>query len=130
MKDETLSDLMIKASINNANKFMGFSDSILKDCPDTGRSTVAYIIFYHDVPIDHGTYVPVPVAQASLESEYNVECTVGTSLENFRMLIHEFLNKDSDIVPEVEPITILDIKYAVCMAKNVKVTNHTRPLRS
>ena len=50
---------------------MVFSDSSWQDCPDTGRSTGAYIIFYQGGPIDHGTHVPVPVAQSSAESEYN-----------------------------------------------------------
>ena len=41
---------------------MAFSGSIWPDCPDTGRSTGEYIIFYQGGPIDHGTYVPGPVA--------------------------------------------------------------------
>ena len=52
------------------------------------------------------------------ESEYNAACTAGMSLAHFRMLIHEFLSKDSDIVPEEAPIIISYIKYAVRMAKN------------
>ena len=47
-------------------------------------------------------------------------------LAHFRMLINEFLNKDPDIVPEEAPLIILDIKSAVCMAKNSKDTNNTR----
>ena len=41
------------------------SDSSWKDCPDTGRSTGAYIVFYQGGPIYHGTHVPVPVSQSS-----------------------------------------------------------------
>ena len=44
---------------------MAFSDSSWQDCPDTGRSTGAYNIFYQGGKIDHGTYVPGPVAQSS-----------------------------------------------------------------
>ena len=47
-------------------------------------------------------------------------------LAHFRMLIHEFLNKDPDIVPEEEPLIILDSRSAVCMDKNGKQTKHTR----
>ena len=47
-------------------------------------------------------------------------------LAHFRMLINELLDKDTDIVSEVASIIILDIKYAVCMDKNVKDNNHTR----
>ena len=48
------------------------------------------------------------------------------ALTHFRMLIHDFLNKDPDIVPQESPLIILDSKYAVCMAKNGKYTKHTR----
>ena len=48
------------------------------------------------------------------------------ALAHFRMLIHEFLNKDTEIVPEEAPLIVLDSKYAMCMAKNGKDTKHTR----
>ena len=44
---------------------MALSDSRWQDCPDTGRSTGAYIIFYQGGPIEHVTHVPGPVAQSS-----------------------------------------------------------------
>ena len=47
---------------------MAFSDSSWQDCPDTGISTGAYIIFYQGGPIDHVTHAPGPVAQSSEES--------------------------------------------------------------
>ena len=68
---------------------MAFSDSSWQDCPETGRSIGAYIIFYQGGPIDHGTYVPELVAQSSAESEYNAACTAGMALAHFRMLVHE-----------------------------------------
>ena len=45
---------------------MAFSDSSWQDCPDTGRSTGAYIIFYQGGPNDHCTHIPGPVAQSSV----------------------------------------------------------------
>ena len=48
------------------------------------------------------------------------------ALAHFRMLIHELLNKDIDIVPEESPLIVLDSKFAMCMANNVKDTKHTR----
>ena len=104
---------------------MAFSDSSCQDCPDTGRSTRAYIIFYQGFPIDHGTHVPVPVAQYSAETEYNAACTAGMVLAHFRMLIHELLNKDPDMNPKEAHLIFLDSKYAMCMAKNGKDTKHT-----
>ena len=50
------------------------------------------------------------------------------ALANFRMLIHELLNKDPDIFPEEAPLNILNSKSAVCMANNGKDTNHTRQI--
>ena len=47
-------------------------------------------------------------------------------LAHFRMLIHELLNKEPDIVPELDPLIVLDIKSSMCMSKNGKDTKHTR----
>ena len=105
---------------------MAFSDSTWQDFPDTVRSTGAYIIFYQDVTIYHGTYVPVPVDQSSTESEYNASCTEGMALAHSRILIHELFTKDPDIVPEEPPLIILDIKSDVCMARRSKYTKHTK----
>ena len=62
---------------------MAFSDSSWQDCPYTGRSTGAYIIFYQGGTIDHGTHVPGPVAQSSAESEYNAAYTAVMVLAQF-----------------------------------------------
>ena len=60
-----VNDLLRKAIIKTKNHLMNFSDSRWQDCPDTGRSTGAYIIFYQGGQIDHGTHVPGPVAQSN-----------------------------------------------------------------
>ena len=62
MNDAPLTDLLRKASIKTGNHLMAFSGSSWQECPDTGRSTGAYIIFYQGGTIDHGTHVPGPVA--------------------------------------------------------------------
>ena len=76
--------------------------------------------------MDHGTHVQVPVDQSSAESEYNAACTAGMALAHFRMLIIEFLNKDTDIVPEEAHLIVLDSNSAMCMANNGKDNKHTR----
>ena len=48
------------------------------------------------------------------------------ALANFRMLIHELLNEDPDMVPEEVPLIVLDSQSAMCMAKNGKDSKHTR----
>ena len=126
LNDAPVTDLLRQANIKTKNPLMDFSDSSCQAFLDTGKSTGAYIIFYQGGPIDHGTHVPGPVAKSSAESEYNSECTAGMDLTHFRMSIHEFLNKDPEIVPEEDPLIVLDGKSAMCMAKNVKYTKNTR----
>ena len=69
INDAPVTNLLRQANIKTKNHLMAFSDSSWQDCPDTGRSIGEYIIFYQGGPIDHGTHVPGPVAQSSLESE-------------------------------------------------------------
>ena len=126
--DSQVSDLLIQASIKTDNQLMDFSDSNWQDFPDTGRDKGEYIIFYQGGPFDHVTHFPVPVDKWSKESQYNAAWTAGMSLAYIRILIHEFLNKDPDIVPEEAPMIILDSKSAVCIAKNGKDTKHTREI--
>ena len=106
---------------------MAFSDSSWQDFPETGRITGAYNIFYKGGAIDHGTHVTGPVAQSSAESEYNAACTAGMALAHFRMLIHELLNEDPNMVTKEDPLIVLDSKSDMCMAKNGKDTKHTIP---
>ena len=47
------------------------------------------------------------------------------ALAQFRILIHEFLNKDTDIVPEEAPLIVLDSKSSMCMDNNGKYHKHT-----
>ena len=120
---------MKQASIKTKYHLMAFSDSSWKDFPDTGISTGAYNIFYKGGQIDHGTHVPGPVSQSSTESEYNAAWNSVINLAHFRILIHELLKKDPDLFPEEGPLIVLDIKSAMCMAKNGKDTKHTRHLQ-
>ena len=124
LNDAPVTDLLRQANIKTKNQLMAFSDSSWQDCPDTGRSTESYIIFYQGGPIGHGTHVPGPVAKSSAEIEYNVTCTSGMALAHFRILIHEFLNEDPDMVPKEAPLIVLDSKSAMCVDKNGKDTKH------
>ena len=48
------------------------------------------------------------------------------ALAHFRMLVHELLNEDLDMVTKEAPLIVLDSKSSMCMAKNVKDNKHTR----
>ena len=126
MNDEPVSDLLVQNSIKTENHLMDCSDFFWQDCTDTGKSTVEYIIFYQGGPIDHGTHVPLQVDLSSEERDYNTGCTGGMSLAHFRMLIHELLSKNPDIIPEDAPLIVLDSKSAMCMSNNGKDNKHYR----
>ena len=128
MNDAPVTDLLRQAIIKTENHLMDFSNASWQDCPETVRSTRAHMIFYLCGKIDHVTHVPEPVAQSSVENEYNATCIAEMALAHFRMLIHEFLKKGTDIVPEEAPLIVLDSKYDMCMAKNGKDTKHTRQI--
>ena len=51
MNDTLVTELLIQASTENENHFMDFPGSSWKNCPDTGRRTGAYIIFYQVVQL-------------------------------------------------------------------------------
>ena len=48
------------------------------------------------------------------------------ALADLRVLVHEFLYENPDMVSKEYPLVVLDSKYAICMAKNGKDTKHTR----
>ena len=48
------------------------------------------------------------------------------TLAHFRMLVHELLNENIDMVPKEAPLIVLDSKSAMFMANNGKDTKHTR----
>ena len=68
IEDEFLSELLRQASIKTENQLMVSYDSIYTDCPDIGRSTEVYIVFYQGGHIDHFKHVPGPFYQSSSES--------------------------------------------------------------
>ena len=58
--------------------------------------------------------------------ENNTAYTAVMALEYFRMLIHELLNKNPDIVPEEASLIRLDSKSYFCVSNSGKDTKHTR----
>ena len=97
INDAPIPGLFRKPGIKTENHLMKFSDYSWQDCPDTGRSTGAYIIFYQVGKFDHGTHVPGAVFQSGSESEYNAVCNAGMALAHFRVFINKLLKKDTEI---------------------------------
>ena len=47
-------------------------------------------------------------------------------LAHFRMLVHELLNEEPEMVPKETHLIVLDSKSDMCMDKNGRDTKHTR----
>ena len=79
-----VSYLLRQASIKTENHLMTFSDSSWKYCPDTGRSTGSYIIFYQGGSIDYDTHVLGTFSQSSEDIDYNSAYTAGMAEGTFK----------------------------------------------
>ena len=76
-----------KACIENniqPKELVGMTDSSFQDCPDTGRSTTGYKVFYRGSMCEANSSVPVPVAMSSAEAEYMGASNAATTLAHFR----------------------------------------------
>ena len=111
---------------------LGFSDSSWQDCPDTGRSTAGYKVFYQGGLIDANSSMPIPVALSSAEAEYMACCNLGAMVCHLRELLYEFeflgtkeyrIDGASGSPPS---IMLVDNQATVAMSKNYKVTSKTR----
>ena len=117
---------MRQARTKTENQLMVLTDSSWQEFPDTGRSTVAYIVFYQGGSINHCTHVPGPVYQSSGESDYNAACTTRMDPAHCRIINNKFWKKYTDVVTEQASMILLEGKSSVCMDNNGKDTNHTR----
>ena len=68
MNDAPVSDMLRQPITKYENHLMAFSDSSWQYFPDASISTGANIVFYQGGPIYHGTHVPGPFSQSSVES--------------------------------------------------------------
>ena len=111
---------------------MAMTDSSFQDCPDTGRSTIAYKIFYKGSLVDQNSSVPVPVAMSSAEAEYMGSANAATALAHHRELIYdlEYMGtKDYDIKlvhSQIPSLILTDNQATKAMSQNYKVTKKNR----
>ena len=108
------------------------SDSSFQDCPDTGRSTSGYKLFYRGSLMEAESSMPVPVAQSSAEAEYMGGCKGALALAHMRELTYdlEFLGTktyDTNMVHgEVPSLLLVDNQATVAMSKSYKITKKNR----
>ena len=110
-----------------------FSDASWQDCPDTGRSTVGYMIFHHGALIEANSTMPTPVAMSTSEAEYMAACSAAMATAHIRMLLYDMTYlgtkqwcESTQRLPTTPSILMIDNEATVQIAKNGKLTRKTR----
>ena len=110
-----------------------FSDASWQDCPDTGRSTVGYMIFHNGALIEANSTMPTPVAMSTSEAEYMAACSATMATAHIRMLLYDMLylgtkqwRESTQRLPSIPAILMIDNEATVQIAKNGKLTRKTR----
>ena len=104
-------------------------DSSWQDCPDTGRSTGAYVLFSQGGAVDYNTFVPSPVAMSSAEAECNAGAVAGMAMSHIRMLQNELNGHEADIIKNgpitmyydsASAVTIVNLEKDICSLRHCK----------
>ena len=110
-----------------------FSDASWQDCPDTGRSTVGYMIFRNGALIEANSTMPTPIAMSTSEAEYMAACSATMAAAHIRMLLYDMLylgtkqwRESTQRLPTTPAILMIDNEATVQIAKNGKLTRKTR----
>ena len=72
----------------NEDTILTFTDSSWNDCVDTGRSTGGNCTIVQGGPVDHSSYLPIPVAMSSSEAEYIATATTCMRASHLHMLTY------------------------------------------
>ena len=107
-----------------------FTDASWQDCPDTGKSTVGYMIFYHGTLIEANSTVPTPVAMSTAEAEYMGACCGTMAASHIRMIIsYDMLHlgtkkwkQSEQSLPHTPNVLMIDNKAVVQMARTGKMS--------
>ena len=101
-----------------------FTDSSWQDCPDTSRSTGAYVIYMFGSLVGGASFVPNPVALSSAESEYNASAFAITAAIHVKQVYNALMGYHPDT-----PLTFhvfVDSSSAIAMMNSDKVTRKAR----
>jgi hypothetical protein len=110
-----------------------FSDASWQDCPDTGRSTVGYMIFHNGALIEANSTMPTPIAMSTSEAEYMAACSATMATAHIRMLLYDMMflgtkqwRESTQRLPTTPTVLMIDNDATVQIAKNGKLTRKTR----
>lgn len=101
-----------------------FTDSSWQDCPDTGKSTGAYLIYMFGSLVDAASFIPTPIALSSAEAEYNAGAFALTAALHHCQIHNTLQGIDPDAQLTVPMFT--DSASAIAMMANEKVNKRNR----
>ena len=104
-----------------------FTDSSWQDCPDDGRSTGCFLLYFKGGIINAASFVPTPVALSSAEAEYNALAHSFQAVTNSRQIVNELYGYNAD-----RPLSIpffCDSESAIAMGSSLKDTKRTRHIQ-
>ena len=101
-----------------------FTDSSWQDCPDTSRSTGAYILYLFGSLVDGASFVPTPVAMSSAESEYNAHAFALTAAIHLKQIYNDLMGYHPDAPLTFH--TFVDSSSAIAMMNSDQVTRKAR----
>ena len=110
-----------------------FSDASWQDCPDTGRSTIGYMIFRNGALIEANSTMPIPIAMSTSEAEYLAACSATMATAHIRMLLYDMMflgtkhwRESIQRLPTIPTVLMVDNDATVQIAKNGRLTRKTR----
>jgi len=110
-----------------------FTDASWQDCPDTGRSTSGFLIFYRGGVIEASSTLQIPVAMSSCEAEVMSACSGSMAASHVHMLLYDMkylgtkqYNEKQLALPNPPTVIMVDNESACKMSLSDKLTKHTR----
>ena len=132
IKESPVYDILTKQETIKS-ELVVFTDASWQDCPDTGRSTTGYLIFYQGGVVEANSMLQVPIAMSSCEAEVMAACSGCMAAAHLHMLLYDMkylgtkhYNNAQLALPDPPTIIMVDNQAACRMSMNDKLTKHTR----
>lgn len=126
IEDSPIHVLLLENGIKSTLNIYGFHDSSWQDCPDTGRSTAAFLNFFQGGVVDFNSFLPTPVSMSSAEAENNSGAAACMSMSHLRMLRNEFNYEVPDLLTDPPIMMICDSQGAILAANSDKDSTRMR----
>ena len=132
LKQSPIHDLLTRHETFQS-ELVVFTDASWQDCPDTGRSTTGYLIFYRGGVIEANSMLQIPIAMSSCEAEVMAACSGCMAAAHLHMLLYDMkylgtkkYNNSQLALPNPPTVVMVDNEAACKMSLNDKLTKHTR----